>query len=769
MSTAESHAQRILSVLNQQRALGKLCDTALSASDGLVRLAHRNILACFSDMFQEDMPHVQGAVQVVTLKDCPDEGLELLLDFIYTGELPLDSSNSDKVQLAASSLCVSEVIAKCQEISQKPQETVKRKRGRPKKKAELTTGTVLELEILPAAETDEASVNASGDGKITTTTRSGRVVNCPKRLRTQEEETTPAKNQNAEIVIVIEPDVETPKANHAAGDTESQQQVDPTFMAPLERGDGPEDDPDFEDFVENSLDSWDHDYEPDTSAPATSTTEKRKTKVKSAQKENGGSGASGGVQCPVCNKSFKSKYYLKVHNRRHTGEKPFVCGKCGKRYFRKENLLEHEAKNCAVTPQTHTCPTCSETFPRKSQLTAHMVTHTGEMPNKCPVCSEQFMLKKHLTHHMTKLHGFPKPHQCPECDKSFMTKSELRIHDSSKHKGEKPFVCEECGHRASSRNGLKMHIKALHRHDKPFVCTECGHAFTQKNNLTMHMLVHSGERPFQCHLCGKTFRTQGTLDKHNRTHTGERPFSCEFCQQRFTEKGAMLRHVESKHQEGRPHTCSICGKTFKAREQLRVHMNRHKGERKFECKDCGYKFTRQAHLRRHAIVHKRTENYKQPKQRKFRNIIVDDLEDTSSIMSSVKIVQALLKKKTTTKKKRMKKKKKPKSKTIITTEEDTGDSYSDWIPGVDLNEKQTGRKMPVRKAKKKESLKKTEELQHEPAETDLGQEPMETELQEGTVETNLSQGPIETEESPNLYESTVDMSQIADEMTVKHE
>uniref|UniRef100_A0A8C6U1S0 Zinc finger protein 865 n=1 Tax=Neogobius melanostomus TaxID=47308 RepID=A0A8C6U1S0_9GOBI len=481
----------------------------------------------------------------------PDEGLELLLDFIYTGELPLDSSNSDKVQLAASSLCVSEVIAKCQEISQKPQETVKRKRGRPKKKAELTTGTVLELEILPAAETDE-------------------------------------------------------------------------------RGDGPEDDPDFEDFVENSLDSWDHDYEPDTSAPATSTTEKRKTKVKSAQKENGGSGASGGVQCPVCNKSFKSKYYLKVHNRRHTGEKPFVCGKCGKRYFRKENLLEHEAKNCAVTPQTHTCPTCSETFPRKSQLTAHMVTHTGEMPNKCPVCSEQFMLKKHLTHHMTKLHGFPKPHQCPECDKSFMTKSELRIHDSSKHKGEKPFVCEECGHRASSRNGLKMHIKALHRHDKPFVCTECGHAFTQKNNLTMHMLVHSGERPFQCHLCGKTFRTQGTLDKHNRTHTGERPFSCEFCQQRFTEKGAMLRHVESKHQEGRPHTCSICGKTFKAREQLRVHMNRHKGERKFECKDCGYKFTRQAHLRRHAIVHKRTENYKQPKQRKFRNIIVDDLEDTSN-------------------------------------------------------------------------------------------------------------------------------------------
>ena len=58
MSSAHSHAQRVLSVLNQQRALGKLCDAALSVGEGLVRLAHRNILACFSDMFQ-DMANVQ--------------------------------------------------------------------------------------------------------------------------------------------------------------------------------------------------------------------------------------------------------------------------------------------------------------------------------------------------------------------------------------------------------------------------------------------------------------------------------------------------------------------------------------------------------------------------------------------------------------------------------------------------------------------------------------------------------------------------------------
>lgn len=133
------------------------------------------------------------------------------------------------------------------------------------------------------------------------------------------------------------------------------------------------------------------------------------------------------------------------------------------------------------------------------------------------------------------------------------------------------------------------------RKEKPYICMLCGHAFAQKNNLNMHMRIHSGEKPYQCHMCGKTFRTQGncrcyyfvkmyqfpshwwphqffftpaSLDKHHRTHTGERPFGCDICEQRFTEKGALVRHKASKHEEGRPHCCHVCSKTFKG-EMLR--------------------------------------------------------------------------------------------------------------------------------------------------------------------------------------------------------
>ncbi|TSL61238.1 Telomere zinc finger-associated protein [Bagarius yarrelli] len=350
-----------------------------------------------------------------------------------------------------------------------------------------------------------------------------------------------------------------------------------------------------EDNMEILTENTDEEYTPYESPAAVSLKGlrgKRKRKSSINGKENGDASSKetkkGSVQCPTCHRTFLSKYYLKVHNRRHTGEKPFKCEKCGKCYYRKENLQEHEARNClSRADMMFFCSSCPMSFKKRQELRIHTVTHTGEMPNKCTSCSEQFMQKKDLRNHMIKVHGAPKPYACPLCPKCFLSRTELRLHEAAKHRGEKLFVCEECGHRASSRNGLQMHIKAIHRF---------------KNSTPA--------RP-------------PSLDKHTRTHTGERPYSCEFCEQRFTEKGPLQRHIASRHQEGQPHSCHICNKSFKAIEQLRVHVQRHKGMRKFECTECGYKFTRQAHLRRHVQIHNRVENYN-PRQRKLRNLIVDN-------------------------------------------------------------------------------------------------------------------------------------------------
>ncbi|XP_071758728.2 zinc finger and BTB domain-containing protein 48 [Centroberyx gerrardi] len=654
-----SHAQHVLSSLNQQRAVGRFCDAMLNVGGGVVYLAHRNVLACFSELFQEsNMPAIP--CMEVCLQECPNDGLELLLNFVYTGELKLDPVNLEKVQRAAASLCVPEALALCQRFTESSTETVpvKRKRGRPKKSTSDTASHCpVKEETSLAITKDEPSFDAAtavSAAAATTTTRSGRKVKGPRRLVGESPSTdfTPAeKASRRALLIPVEKEsydaaVEGQSPLQPTGETEmAELQIDINDNGVSQANeDEEEDDGDFEGLNEDSDEEYVPIAQPGSIAPSTSTTRRRKAQSKADKKENGEAveedSKKGSVHCPTCDKAFRSKYYLKVHNRRHTGEKPFVCLKCGKRYFRKENLLEHESRNCARV-QTYSCPTCSSTFNRKQELRLHVISHTGDMPNKCSSCPDQFMHKRDLTIHMIKIHGFPKPHACAQCTKSFLTRTELRVHEAAKHRGEKPFVCEECGHRASSRNGLQMHIKAIHRNERPFVCNHCGHAFTQKTNLNMHLRVHTGERPYQCHLCGKTFRTQASLDKHHRTHTGERPFSCEFCEQRFTEKGPLVRHIASKHQEGRPHCCHICGKTFKAMEQLRVHLRRHKGMRKFECVDCGYKFTRQAHLRRHSQIHKRTENYN-PRQRKLRNVIVEEGEEGQSEAEATETAEASL-------------------------------------------------------------------------------------------------------------------------------
>ncbi|GLD50423.1 zinc finger and BTB domain-containing protein 48-like protein [Lates japonicus] len=664
-----SHAQRVLSSLNQQRAVGKFCDAVLNVGGGVVYLAHRNILACFSELFQQPSMPTSPCMEFC-LQECPNDGLELLLNFVYTGELKLDPDNLDKVQHAASRLCVPEALALCQQFKETSADPapLKRKRGRPRKSASDTAphcSVKVENSLTVTKDDSSFDTNAaalSSAATTTTTTRSGRVVKGPRRLVTDESPNTdftateiaskkvpnnPVGRESGDVVV------DSQKPDQPGGETEvTKLQIDindngvskVTAEAAEEEEEEEDDDEvgDFEGITEGSDEEYVPIAEPASSAPSTSTARKRKGQNKVEKIENGEAVEEDSkkdcVQCPICDKSFKSKYYLKVHNRRHTGERPFGCLKCGKRYFRKENLLIHEIRDCARA-QMYTCLTCSSTFSGREQLRLHIVSHTGDMPHKCSSCSEQFMYKKNLTIHMMKIHGYPKPHACPQCPKTFLTRTELRVHEAAKHRGEKPFVCEECGHRASSRNGLQMHIKAIHRNERPFVCNLCGHAFSQKNNLNMHLRIHSGEKPYQCHLCGKTFRTQASLDKHHRTHTGERPFSCDVCEQRFTEKGALVRHKASKHEEGRPHCCHICGKTFKAREQLRVHLRRHKGMRKFECIDCGYKFTRQAHLRRHIQIHKRTENYN-PRQRKLRNVIVQDVDGSSGENEATKTVEA---------------------------------------------------------------------------------------------------------------------------------
>lgn len=136
--------------------------------------------------------------------------------------------------------------------------------------------------------------------------------------------------------------------------------------------------------------------------------------------------------------------------------------------------------------------------------------------------------------------------------------------------GNDPLPCVPI--RTGMKGRMSVSSAAMHSPRRPTSTCTCAHTQERSPSSATSVgrpsapkvrqarpLLASGLRQ----VLSPTLSPTASLDKHNRTHTGERPFSCEFCEQRFTEKGPLLRHVASRHQEGRPHFCQICGKTFK--------------------------------------------------------------------------------------------------------------------------------------------------------------------------------------------------------------
>eukprot|EP00066_Takifugu_rubripes_P014995 XP_011604261.1 PREDICTED: zinc finger protein 574 [Takifugu rubripes] len=102
-------------------------------------------------------------------------------------------------------------------------------------------------------------------------------------------------------------------------------------------------------------------------------------------------------QCPVCGKQFVSSSGVALHQRVHTGERPFPCQVCGKRFRQNTHLREH------------------------------LRTHSGERPFCCEVCGKGFIQSMHLAEHR-RTHTGERPHACPQCGKAFRTFSNLRNH-----------------------------------------------------------------------------------------------------------------------------------------------------------------------------------------------------------------------------------------------------------------------------------------------------------------------------------------------------
>ncbi|XP_023950024.1 zinc finger protein OZF-like [Bicyclus anynana] len=163
--------------------------------------------------------------------------------------------------------------------------------------------------------------------------------------------------------------------------------------------------------------------------------------------------------CHLCSKSMKSRTALNVHIGLHTNKKQNVCSFCGMAFAMKGNLQTHIRR--MHSEKSGQCSVCLKTF---SDLKVHMRKHTGEKPYVCGTCNAAFTVKRSLAHHILFKHENAGKFKCSigDCTKSFPTTTMLEFHYLKQHTNHTPYVCQHCPRRFFRASDLSRHLKGTH-------------------------------------------------------------------------------------------------------------------------------------------------------------------------------------------------------------------------------------------------------------------------------------------------------------------
>ncbi|XP_049883133.1 zinc finger protein 91-like isoform X2 [Pectinophora gossypiella] len=164
-------------------------------------------------------------------------------------------------------------------------------------------------------------------------------------------------------------------------------------------------------------------------------------------------------KCATCSKEFKMKATYKAHMRFHTNY--CVCESCGKRCRNNNQLQEHKRARHGLG-RIHKCAYCEYSSATKEALTIHERRHTGERPYICDHCGATFHRRSNLVQHIA-IHLPEKNFQCDMCPKRLKSRKFLQIHVHNAHTGRRyGYLCPVCKHRFEKPNKVRAHVRRVH-------------------------------------------------------------------------------------------------------------------------------------------------------------------------------------------------------------------------------------------------------------------------------------------------------------------
>ena len=167
------------------------------------------------------------------------------------------------------------------------------------------------------------------------------------------------------------------------------------------------------------------------------------------------------VVCDECGVSFKFASGLYNHRKRMHGDiEKKQCPHCDKEI--KSCTLDQHIREEHGTPR-FACQFCGKGFYYKSFMLNHQRLHTGDYKAcVCDLCGAVYKTVQVLNRHVRNAHQDLRNHKCQHCDKAFHNKQRLERHINSQHTKARIWPCPVCSSRYDRKDNLRTHIRKNH-------------------------------------------------------------------------------------------------------------------------------------------------------------------------------------------------------------------------------------------------------------------------------------------------------------------